>query len=212
MNIDNIKSAIREYSRTNLYRVRFGNQATVSKISTKGFENIQSALKTFFSTDNYSVDDMVDVATKTVTVPEIGLQESNFQWKGHILPSSTAPNYGNFEATFYCDDDKLIYTYFIKWLKDIVNSDGIGLPEQNIKTNCTIYLLKNDLSVDNSFKINLYNVYPQQVGQLSLSDEEQLLEFNVSFKFTKMEMDLNNENSHKKSLLEKLESNISSLF
>ena len=188
MNIDNLKGQFREYARSNFFRLRFNVTAPEAPSTPSLLDQIKGAVKSFFDVPAVSRDDMIDFAVKSTSFPSVGMKDSAFEWRGFSMPNPTAPDLGEFTATFLCDSEMVVYTFFMDWMQRTVNTvNGISEPSAAIADSATIYQVKNDMTFVDAYQVILTHVYPTLIGAIELGEEEGVMEFQVTFKYTRIE-------------------------
>lgn len=188
MNIDNLKGQFRDYARSNFFRIRFNVPANNEGGSEQPtlLQQIGGAIKDLFAVPAASRDDMVDFAIKSTSFPSIGIKDSNFEWRGFSMPMPTAIDLGEFTATFICDVDMTVYQYFVEWLQRIADpvSGRTSIASTLAADSATIYQVKNDMTFESAYQIQLTHIYPSVVGAIELGEEEGVMEFQVTFKYS----------------------------
>lgn len=189
MNIDNLKGQFRDYARSNFFRLRFTVVTSDAPAEPTLLQQAKGALKSFFDVPAISRDDMIDFAVKSTSFPSMGIKDSAFEWRGFSMPNPTAPDLGEFTATFLCDSEMVVYSFFMEWLqKSVVNSvTGLAVPSVKMTASATLYQVKNDMTFADAHQIVLTNLYPSLIGAIELGEEEGIMEFQVTFKYTRIE-------------------------
>ena len=189
MNIDNLKGQFREYARSNFFRLRFNVKPTKPGESVSLLDQVKGAARSFFDVPAVSRDDMVDFAVKSTSFPSVGMKDSAFEWRGFSMPNPTAPDFGEFTATFLCDSEMVVYSFFMDWLQNqVLNTvNGISIPAGAMVDSATLYQVKNDMTFVGAHQIVMTNLYPSLIGAIELGEEEGVMEFQVTFKYTRIE-------------------------
>jgi len=159
MSISKLTSLFKDYARSNLFSIRFTRDIGKSEI--------------------------IDFAIKSSKFPSIQMAAPELEFRGFKMPTVGPTRLGEFEITLVIDEDMNTYKYFSDWLNEIINEvDGTGkaflTPLEAVEA--TIYQLDSDLS--QRAYITLSNVYPSNISEISLAEEESIMQFTVTFKYT----------------------------
>ncbi len=201
MNIDNIKGQFKDYARSNLFIVRFGRtpHADSTEPEAQGLfgqlkQAAMKALKSYFDVPQAVQDEMINFGIKATSIPSVGLNPSELEWRGFKMPTVGVPTHGDFTMTFIIDHDRIIYNYFARWMDSILSPrSGVGVTKltahTDLITNIDIYQLKGDLNIEDGYMVSLLNAYPILIGEINLSDEDSFSEFQVTFRYTHIKND-----------------------
>ena len=201
MNIDAIKGQFKDYARSNLFIVRFG-RTPHAKDTDKKAEGLLGqlkqaalkAIKSYFDVPSAIQDEMINFGVKSCSFPQVSMAPAELEWRGFKMPTVGPPVFQDINMTFLIDHDMIIYNYFVKWLDGITSSrNGAGITSlsksTDLITNIDIYHLKGDLTIDEGYMISLLRAYPITIGEVSFSEEGNIAEFNVTFRYTNIKND-----------------------
>jgi len=200
MNIDAIKGQFKDYARSNLFVVRFSRLSYADPpVKPDGFLNqlkssAMNALKNYFDVPESMQSDMINFGVKTTSIPSIGMNPSELEWRGFKMPTVGVPTHGDFSLTFVIDHDLIIYNYFGRWLDRIMSPrTGSGVTKltahSDLITNIDIYQVKGDLDIERGYMVSLINAYPINIGEISLTEDDAFSEFTVTFRYTHIKND-----------------------
>ncbi len=224
MNIDNIKGQFKDYARSNLFYLRFTKPASpVPSPAGSLFDKIKAAaigaVKDFFDVPTPLLEDMVDLAVKTTKFPAIGMQNPDFEYRGFKMPTVGPAQLGEFDATFIIDHEMLVYQFFAAWLQEIIDPiRGRGVPSlSTINGQCVtafLYQVRNDLKLGNGYNLELRELYPVNVSEISLGEDEAFMEFTVTFRYTNIYNNISRDTKPEEnlSLLDKVKKGIGGLI
>jgi len=223
MNVDSIKANFKDYARSNLFRLRFSKPLTSPNAASgslfdKLLSAAKSAIKDFFAVPTPLLEEMVDIGVKSTKFPSIGMNAPELEYRGFKMPTVGPTQLGDFEATFLVDHEMLVYQFFAAWVQEIIDPiEGKGVPmlvDGAQSVTAYLYQLRGDLDFEKAYKLELHNLYPTSVSEISLSEDEAIMEFTVTFRYTSIYNEITRDAKPEEnlSLLDKVKKGIGGLL
>lgn len=157
----------------------------------------------FTNPDIFPSASNVAVMCKACTLPARGLSTIDFKLKGRSIPIRGQVKYGGtFDCTFYSDERMKLRHAFETWIAACDEGFQYGVLTPEIKKTIAKHAMNGyskDISLyqinfeesEQTAKYTIYNVFPTEVGAISLDSETgELITFTVTFAYSHFDLDV----------------------